>query len=194
MCICARVCTSVSVFLPQTTCNNTCKPTLSRVLTCARIPVCVRLCVCVLPSTQVGALKQETMDAEQRYHLLHCQLGVVDHTIRRITSGPPAERLRERYTLRVNDAEEQVRVCVFVCVCVCVCVPQVWVTVLLCAMYTHQVQATYHCPECSSRQQCAYSVLPACVPPSKYVTCLREVRAHSLCMDSAHLHVGELTV
>jgi hypothetical protein len=55
---------------------------------------------------QVTDLKVEATSQEQRYHLLTCQLAGVDHSIRRLTSGPAAERLRDRLSLRVSEAEE----------------------------------------------------------------------------------------
>jgi intraflagellar transport protein 81 len=57
----------------------------------------------------VTELKSEALSQEQRYHLLTCQLSSVDHTIRRLTSGPAADRLRDRLALRVSEAEEAAR-------------------------------------------------------------------------------------
>jgi hypothetical protein len=54
-------------------------------------------------------MKNEVMEMESRYHLLNCQLALTDHQIRRVSSGPPAERLRERYQQKVAEAEDQVR-------------------------------------------------------------------------------------
>ncbi|KAJ9520183.1 hypothetical protein QJQ45_030110 [Haematococcus lacustris] len=60
--------------------------------------------------SEVLALKTEVMEGEQRYHLLNCQLALTDSAIRRVSSGPPAERLRERYQEKVAEAEEQTRI------------------------------------------------------------------------------------
>jgi intraflagellar transport protein 81 len=54
-------------------------------------------------------MKNEVMEMESRYHLLNCQLALTDHQIRRVSSGPPAERLKERYQQKVAEAEDQVR-------------------------------------------------------------------------------------
>lgn len=71
---------------------------------------CCLLSPCLpLPFTQVTELKSEALSQEQRYHLLTCQLSSVDHTIRRLTSGPAADRLRDRLALRVSEAEEAAR-------------------------------------------------------------------------------------
>lgn len=34
---------------------------------------------------QVGALKAEMMENESKYHLLHCQLGIADHNVKRVS-------------------------------------------------------------------------------------------------------------
>ncbi|GAX78455.1 hypothetical protein CEUSTIGMA_g5895.t1 [Chlamydomonas eustigma] len=60
--------------------------------------------------SEVGALKAELMENESKYHLLHCQLNIVDHNVKRVSNGPAAERLKEKYQAKVTQSEEQGKV------------------------------------------------------------------------------------
>lgn len=57
-------------------------------------------------TSQVGGLKQEVMEGEQRYHLLGCALGLTDAAIRRVSAGPAAERMRALYQQKVCRGNE----------------------------------------------------------------------------------------
>lgn len=46
--------------------------------------------------TEVASLKEAISTAEQQYHQLACQLAIVDTNIRKVTSGPTAEVLRDK--------------------------------------------------------------------------------------------------
>lgn len=35
--------------------------------------------------TEVGTLKAELMENESKYHLLHCQLAIADHNVKRVS-------------------------------------------------------------------------------------------------------------
>ncbi|EFJ53072.1 hypothetical protein VOLCADRAFT_78702 [Volvox carteri f. nagariensis] len=56
--------------------------------------------------SEVSGLKHEVSENESKYHLLHCQLHITDQNIKKVTSGPAAERLREKYETKVKEAEE----------------------------------------------------------------------------------------
>ncbi|GFR42598.1 hypothetical protein Agub_g3529 [Astrephomene gubernaculifera] len=56
--------------------------------------------------SEVAGLKAEVAEDESRYHLLHCQLHTTDQNIKKVTSGPAAERLREKYETKLKEAEE----------------------------------------------------------------------------------------
>ncbi|KAG2490551.1 hypothetical protein HYH03_010945 [Edaphochlamys debaryana] len=55
---------------------------------------------------EVTGLKAEVSENESKYHMLHCQLHITDQNIKKVTSGPAAERLREKYEMKVKEAEE----------------------------------------------------------------------------------------
>jgi intraflagellar transport protein 81 len=40
--------------------------------------------------------QHDVSENESKYHLLHCQLHTTDQNIKKVTSGPAAERLREK--------------------------------------------------------------------------------------------------
>lgn len=45
---------------------------------------------------EVSGLKAEVSENETKYHMLHCQLHITDQNIKKVTSGPAAERLRDK--------------------------------------------------------------------------------------------------
>ncbi|KAG1672417.1 hypothetical protein FOA52_013202 [Chlamydomonas sp. UWO 241] len=59
--------------------------------------------------TEAEALKTEVLDNETKFHLLNCQLNITDHNIKRVSSGPTAERLKDKYQARVHEAEDQAK-------------------------------------------------------------------------------------
>mmetsp|Transcript_9266 Transcript_9266/g.19811 ORF Transcript_9266/g.19811 Transcript_9266/m.19811 type:complete len:706 (+) Transcript_9266:158-2275(+) len=59
---------------------------------------------------EVMALKGELMENESKFHLLHCQLNITDQNIKKVSSGPTAERLKDKYQQKLAESEDQVRV------------------------------------------------------------------------------------
>mmetsp|Transcript_19160 Transcript_19160/g.53649 ORF Transcript_19160/g.53649 Transcript_19160/m.53649 type:complete len:674 (-) Transcript_19160:217-2238(-) len=62
--------------------------------------------VATIEATVTG-LRKEVMENESKFHLLHCQLAAIDQQIKKVSSGPVAERLKERYELQIKSAEAQ---------------------------------------------------------------------------------------
>eukprot|EP00798_Chlamydomonas_sp_ICE-L_P015561 gene15561-21655_t len=58
---------------------------------------------------EVSTLRNDVMDSEAKYHLLHCQLTITDQNIRKVQSGPSAESLKDKYSQKVAEAEDQTR-------------------------------------------------------------------------------------
>ncbi len=50
---------------------------------------------------EVSGLHTEVSENETKYHLLQCQLHITDQNIKKVTSGPAAERLRDRCVSRM---------------------------------------------------------------------------------------------
>lgn len=60
--------------------------------------------------SEVLGVKTEIMDNETKYHLLNCQLAVTDVNIKKVTSGPNNDRLKDKYQQKINEADEQTKV------------------------------------------------------------------------------------
>ncbi|PNW70526.1 hypothetical protein CHLRE_17g723600v5 [Chlamydomonas reinhardtii] len=58
---------------------------------------------------EVSGLKAEVSENETKYHMLHCQLHITDQNIKKVTSGPAAERLRDKYEAKVKEAEDSTK-------------------------------------------------------------------------------------
>lgn len=59
---------------------------------------------------EVNTLKAELMENESKFHLLQCQLNIADQNIKRVSSGPTAERLKDKYQSKLSEVEEQSKV------------------------------------------------------------------------------------
>lgn len=58
---------------------------------------------------EVCGLKTEVLEKESLYHLLNCQMQLVDTDLRRAASAPTAERMRDRLQQKIKQAEEAAR-------------------------------------------------------------------------------------
>eukprot|EP00873_Tetraselmis_striata_P043397 jgi/Tetstr1/463661/TSEL_008522.t1 len=56
---------------------------------------------------EVSGYKEELASAESQYHMVNCQLKLVDVSIWRVTQGGDSLNLRDKYQRRVKEAEDQ---------------------------------------------------------------------------------------